>query len=69
MSARSGFFRDSNSKYSFVRLMSFFALIITILFGILTITLKDSRSEGLYFTLVFLTAAFAPKTVQKFTEQ
>jgi hypothetical protein len=64
-----GFFTDDGGKSSSIRLMSFISLIAAIVFAGLTITLKDSKSEGIYLTVSFLTAAFAPKAVQKFAEQ
>lgn len=62
------FFTDDNGKSSSMRLMSFISLIAAIVFASLTMTLKDSKSEGIYLTTSFLIAAFAPKAVQKFVE-
>lgn len=61
------FFQEDNGKYSTMRVMSFIALIAAIVFGVMTMTNKDS--EGKYITTVFLVAAFAPKAVQKFAER
>lgn len=63
-----GTFQDFNGKYSSVRLASFTALIAAIFFGLLTMTVKESKSAGIYLTVSCLTAAFGTKTIQKFTE-
>jgi len=66
---RAGFFEEDNGKISSMRLMSFIALIAAIIFGFLTILLKDGNaSNGIYITFGFLLAAFAPKALQKFAE-
>ncbi|GAG75043.1 unnamed protein product [marine sediment metagenome] len=36
--------------------------------GFLTVWKGDATGNGLYVTLMFLVAAFAPKAVQKFAE-
>jgi hypothetical protein len=49
--------------------MCFIALLSSIWFGFLAITLADGKNEnGLYITTAFLLAAFAPKALQKFLE-
>ena len=66
---RAGFFEEDNGKISSMRLMSFIALIAAIIFGFLTILLKDvNATNGIYITFGFLLAAFAPKALQKFAE-
>ncbi len=66
---RAGLFEEDNGKISSMRLMSFIALIAAIIFGFLTILLKDGNaSNGIYITFGFLLAAFAPKALQKFAE-
>ena len=62
------FLQEENHDYSAIRLMSFVALIASIVFGAMTLTLNDSKSEGIYITFGFLLSAFAPKVVQKFAE-
>ncbi|NEO86160.1 MAG: hypothetical protein F6J87_18170 [Spirulina sp. SIO3F2] len=69
---KAGFFEEDNGTKSSMRLMSFVALIASIVFGALTITNsggKDSQSTGIYITFGFLLSAFAPKAVQKFAEE
>ena len=66
---KAGFFEDDNGKTSCMRLMSFIALMAAVIFGFLTILLKDGNtSNGIYITFGFLLAAFAPKALQKFAE-
>jgi hypothetical protein len=65
-----GFLEDDQSNPSSMRLMSVIALIASIVFGLLT-TLHPVASKGingLYITIAFLLAAFAPKALQKFAE-
>lgn len=64
-----GFFEEDNGNKSSMRLMSFTALLASISFGLITILLEGSDSDGVYITFGFLIAAFAPKAVQKFAEQ
>jgi hypothetical protein len=48
--------------------MSMISLIASIAFGLI-VTLRTAFSEnGLYITIAFLIAAFAPKALQKFAE-
>ncbi len=49
-----------------MRLMGFTALIAAIIFGALTILGAGKGPEGIYITIGFLIAAFAPKAHQKF---
>jgi hypothetical protein len=64
-----GFFSETSGKPSSMRLMCFIALLSSIWFGFLAITLADGKNEnGLYITTAFLLAAFAPKALQKFLE-
>ena len=66
---RAEFFEEDNGNVSSIRLMSFIALIAAIIFGFLTILLKDGNAtNGIYITFGFLLAAFAPKALQKFAE-
>ena len=64
------FLDDDQGNPSSMRLMSVIALIASIVFGLLT-TLHPVASQGtngLYITMAFLMAAFAPKALQKFAE-
>ena len=62
-------FEEDNGNISSIRLMSFVALIAAIIFGFLTILIKDvNANNGIYITFGFLLAAFAPKALQKFAE-
>ncbi len=68
-SKKAKIFEEDNGNISSIRLMSFTALIAAIIFGFLTILLKDINSaNGIYITFGFLLAAFAPKALQKFAE-
>ena len=53
-----------------MRLMSFVALIASIAFGFLSVLhpAASANPNGLYLTVIFLIAAFAPKALQKFAE-
>lgn len=66
---KAGFLQEDNGNNSSMRLMSFVALIASIVFGLITILHKDAGVNGLYITFGFLLAAFAPKALQKFAEK
>ena len=65
-----GFLKDDQGKASSMRLMSFIALIGSIVFGLISILhpVASKGVNGLYITMAFLLAAFAPKALQKFAE-
>ncbi len=65
-----GFLEDDRGNPSSMRLMSAIALIGSIVFGLLTIMhpVASKGVNGLYITMAFLLAAFAPKAIQKFAE-
>jgi len=69
-----GFLENNNKESSAVRLTGFLALIGAIIFGLLTVLnagahgSQGDSSNGIYITFAFLLSAFAPKTVQKFSE-
>ena len=63
-----GYFQEDNGNKSSIRLMSFTALIASIVFGFITTLGVGSGPEGIYITFGFLLAAFAPKALQKFAE-
>ncbi len=65
-----GFLEDDQGHPSSMRLMSAVALIASIVFGLLTILhpVASKGINGLYITIAFLLAAFAPKALQKFAE-
>ena len=66
---KTGFLEDNQGNPSSMRLMSVIALIASIVFGLLTTLLPaDQGINGLYITMAFLLAAFAPKALQKFAE-
>ncbi len=68
-SSKPRLFEDNEGNPSSMRMMSFIALLASIGFGFITIFHKSANIEnGLYITIVFLLAAFAPKAVQKFAE-
>ena len=65
-----GYLEDDRGNPSSMRLMSVIALLASIAFGLLTV-LSCNGQEGLpgvYLTVAFLLAAFAPKALQKFAE-
>ncbi len=64
-----GFLYEDNGNLSSMRLMSFIALIAAIIFGALTTLGAGKGPEGIYITIGFLLAAFAPKALQKFAEK
>ena len=62
------FLQEKNGKNSLMRLMSLFSLFTAIAFGGVSVfnpNLSDTAKE---MTLMFLTAAFAPKAIQRFGE-
>jgi hypothetical protein len=65
-----GFLEDDRGSPSSMRLMSVIALIASIVFGLLTTLhpVANQGTNGLYITMAFLLAAFAPKALQKFAE-
>ena len=68
---KKGFSEDGQGKKSSMRLMSFVALMASIVFAAMTILFERDGvlpTSGLYITFGFLIAAFAPKAVQKFAE-
>ena len=64
-----GYLTDDHGHPSSMRLMSMVALIASIAFGLITVLNRDINHEnGLYITVLFALAAFAPKALQKFAE-
>ncbi|MEM7206349.1 MAG: hypothetical protein AAF434_00865 [Pseudomonadota bacterium] len=65
-----GYLEDNQGNPSSMRLMSMVALFASIVFGFIAITHEGSASttNGVYITVAFLLAAFAPKALQKFAE-
>ncbi|MFZ4525484.1 MAG: hypothetical protein ACOYOE_08050 [Chlorobium sp.] len=63
------FFEDDNRAFSSLRMMCMVSLISAIVFGLLTFYLSlngiNDGGNGIYFTLVSLVGAFAPKTIRK----
>ncbi len=63
------FFQDDNRAFSSLRMMCMVSLISAIVFGLLTLYLSlqgvNDGGNGIYFTLVSLVGAFAPKTIRK----
>ena len=51
-----------------MRVMSFIALLASVWFGQLTLTVAANPESGIYITSAFLISAFAPKALQKFIE-
>tara|TARA_Y100000294_G_scaffold115951_1_gene107509 strand:- start:213 stop:515 length:303 start_codon:yes stop_codon:yes gene_type:complete len=67
-SSQVGFFQEDSGNKSSIRLMSFVALLASIIFALITMLHKDAGVEGIYIVFGFLLAAFAPKALQKFAE-
>ena len=65
-----GFLEDDMTNPSSMRLMSMIALITSIIFGLISLLhpLAKGNINGIYLTVAFLIAAFAPKALQKFAE-
>lgn len=57
----SKFFKDNEGNFSSIRLFSFIALVIA---GVLSF-----KGSDFDITTIWLVAAFAPKTIQKFAEK
>lgn len=58
-------FKDDSDKISTMRIMSFIALLTSIVLAVLSFWFNGDPIHVLYF----LTAAFAPKAIQKFAER
>ena len=65
-----GFLEDNHGYPSSMRLMSVIALTASIVFGLITALhpVASQGTNGLYITMAFMLAAFAPKALQKFAE-
>ena len=64
-----GVFSEDNGNTSAMRVMCFMALLAAMGFGIITLTMPGANGTfGVYLTMAFLLAAFAPKALQKFSE-
>lgn len=65
-----GYLEDHQGNSSSMRLMSVSALLASVVFGLLTTlhSVASQNENGLYITMAFLLAAFAPKALQKFAE-
>ena len=68
--SKTGFLEDHQGNASSMRLMSITALVASIGFGLISVLHPAARDDanGLYITMAFLLAAFAPKALQKFAE-
>ena len=58
---------DVNGQTSSMRVMCFCSLMVSIVFGYITLT--TPTTDGVVITFGFLVGAFAPKAVQKFAEE
>ena len=64
-----GYLTDDHGHPSSMRLMSMVALMAAIAFGLITLLHEEANGiNGVYLTVSFLLAAFAPKALQKFAE-
>lgn len=64
-----GYLTDHKGSPSSMRLMSAIALGAAIVFGLIVLLHPEADDvNGLYLTVSFLLAAFAPKALQKFAE-
>lgn len=65
-----GYFKEDNGNKSWMRAMCFVALLTAVLCAMVTLLVESASSvNGIYLTIIFVVAAFAPKSVQKFAEQ
>lgn len=64
-----GFLEERPGKKSVMRAMSVAALVASIVFASWVLSSNDPSTLGVYIVLAFLTAAFAPKALQKFAER
>ena len=62
------FLQESNGKNSLMRLMSLFSFITAIIFGGVSLAKPDLSDTSTELTFMFLSAAFAPKVIQRFGE-
>jgi len=62
-------FEEDNGNPSSMRVLSFICLIVAISFGTVGLLNPVTEAIALNLTITFLTAAFAPKTIQKFAEK
>ncbi len=69
-SPKPGYLEDNDRNPSSIRLMSMIALFASIAFGLISILHSGARSNenGMFITIAFLLAGFAPKALQKFAE-
>ena len=58
---------EANGQTSSMRVMCFCSLIVSMVFGFITLT--TPTTDGVVITFGFLVGAFAPKAVQKFAEE
>ncbi len=67
---KTGLLEDHQGNPSSMRAMSFISLFASIAFGLITILHPAAAQNvnGIYITISFLIAAFAPKALQKFAE-
>ena len=63
-----GFFEEESGVKSIMRLMSFIALLVAIAISVLVLINDQLNSNSMILIGSFITAAFAPKAVQKFAE-
>ena len=63
-----GMFTDNEGNFSSMRVMSFIALFVAIGLAFAPFFIENCPRDNLH-VLYFITAAFAPKAVQKFAEQ
>lgn len=63
-----GYLEDDQGNPSSMRLMSAVALFASSIFGLITVLHSQDNLNGVYITIAFLLAAFAPKALQKFAE-
>lgn len=67
--AGKGFLEEHPGHKSSMRAMSIVALLCAVGFGVFTLADSTVGQTGVYVTLGFLLAAFAPKALQKFAEE
>lgn len=63
-----GFLQSDPGRLSYMRVMSMISFVVSIFFAYMELSVVKAGNVP-YLTIMYLTAAFAPKTVQAFAEQ
>ncbi|RPI88707.1 MAG: hypothetical protein EHM41_00090 [Chloroflexi bacterium] len=63
-----GYMEEAPGVKSFLRMASFTCLLQALIFSWYILIRGDTSGNGMYLTVMFMLAAFAPKVIQKFAE-